>query len=436
MTPLFPLIAFLLALAGTQRSLGWGFVAVLAVGYFNGVIRANFLSVYTTFMFDAAVLGLYVAGLLGRDGSGLGTGAGEQFALFLIAWPVLMALVPVNDFLVQLVAVRATVWFLPVMILARRLTVHDLDVIARGLAVLNLCALAGGLYVYRSGVGSLYPVNAVTEIIYKSKDVAGSEYYRIPSTFLNAHAYGGAMLFSLPFLIDRAFGGRGGKLDRLLAIAGVVAALAGILMCAARSPVVVFVTATIVAWLAARMSPLIGVLGVGVLAAALLIAATDQRLQRAITLENTEAVATRVQGSVNSSFLALLADYPAGAGMGSSAGTSIPYFLADRAPVPVGLENEYSRILVDQGWVGLLAWLAFLVWLFHRPPPVRLGVPWGLGVVLMYSLTLTNWATAFIGSGSLSAIPMSVMLLIQMGILIRVREVQAAWAAVTPRVAS
>ena len=32
-----------------------------------------------------------------------------------------------------------------------------------------------------------------------------------------------------------------------------------------------------------------------------------------------------------------MVDYPAGAGMGSSLGTSIPFFLADRAPVAIGL---------------------------------------------------------------------------------------------------
>jgi hypothetical protein len=116
-------------------------------------------------------------------------------------------------------------------------------------------------------------------------------------------------------------------------------------------------------------------------------------------------------------------DYPAGAGMGSSAGTSIPYFLADRAPVAIGLENEYSRILVDQGVVGLALWLAFLIWLLHRPPPLRLDVPWGIGVVFMFSLVLSNWLTAFIGTGSLSAVPGSALLLTQMGVLARVREV-------------
>src|SRR5208337_2704919 len=80
-------------------------------------------------------------------------------------------------------------------------------------------------------------------------------------------------------------------------------------------------------------------------------------------------------------------------------------------------ENEYGRILVDQGWFGLGGWLAFLVWLFVRPPPARRLAQWRLGVVLMYSLALACW---------LSAVPATVILLTQMGVLVAVR----AWGAV------
>jgi hypothetical protein len=87
------------------------------------------------------------------------------------------------------------------------------------------------------------------------------------------------------------------------------------------------------------------------------------------------------------------------------------------------MENEYCRILIDQGLVGLGLWLAFLLWLLHRPPPVRLREPWGAGVVLMYSVVVVTWLIAFIGAGTLSSIPASVLLLTQMGVLVRVRAV-------------
>ena len=112
--------------------------------------------------------------------------------------------------------------------------------------------------------------------------------------------------------------------------------------------------------------------------------------------------------------------------MGSSVGTSIPFFLADRAPEAIGLENESGRILVDQGLVGLALWLGCLIWLLYRPPPLRLAAPWGLGVVIMFALCLTNWATAFIGSGTLSSIPSSVLMLVQLGVLVQARTLIGA----------
>jgi hypothetical protein len=427
MTPLLfvPIGALLATFALTLRSLGLGLLAVFAVGYVNGVVRANYLSVYTTFMFDAAVLGLYFGFFGGRPREAVEVvrSPAGRWVFILVAWPALLTLIPVNDYLVQLVALRATVWFLPVLLVASRLRADDLAVIARGLTVLNLVAFAGGLYVYRFGVESLYPQNAVTQIIYQSNDVAGYQYHRIPSTFLSAHAYGGAMLFSLPFLLDRLFGRGVGLLDRVLAGLGLAAAVGGILMCAARVPVAMFGLMMVIAWLVSRLNPTIGILTVGLAAVGVAVAGADERLQRATSLEDTQLVSERVRSSANQSFFELMGDYPAGAGMGSAFGTSIPFFLADRAPVAIGLENEYSRILVDQGLVGLGLWLAFLIWLLHRPPPLRLDVPWGLGVVFMYGLVLTNWLTSFMGAGTLSSIPGSVMLLTQMGILVRVREV-------------
>ncbi len=431
----FPLVAFTASLILGLRSLGAGFAAVLAVGYLNGVIRANFLGVFSTFMFDAGLLGLYAAFFFGRprQAAGVWSGTAGQFVLFLIAWPALLTLLPVNSFLVQLVAFRATVWFLPVLLIATRLTAADLALIARVLAALNLVALAAGLYVYFRGVEALYPENAVTQIIYMSKDVAGFTYHRVPSTFLSAHAYGGAMLFSLPFLLDRLFGAGVRPLDRALAAAGVVAAVAGMLLCAARTPLVLFAVAGLVTWVCSRFSLVIGVIVAGILAAGIGVALTNERLQRVATLEDTEYVSERIQASANESFLELLARYPGGAGMGSSAGTSVPYFLADQAPDPIGLENEYCRILVDQGWVGLLGWVAFVAWVLARPPVPRFAVRWQLGVVLMYGLVFTSWATAFVGAGTLSSVPGSILLLTQMGVLVAVRRHGAVPGTLPPR---
>ncbi len=424
--PLVPVVAFLGVFAFTRCSLGWGFVALFAVGYVSGVVRANYLGIYTTFLFDAALLGLYVGFFVGRphESTRVFTTHAGQWIIGLIAWPALLTLIPVNDLLVQLVALRATVWFLPVLLVATRLRDSDLTTVARGLAVLNLVALAGGVYVYQFGVAALYPENAVTQIIYRSNDVAGYQFHRVPSTFLSAHGYGGTMLLSLPFLLGQLFGVRVAVPDRILAGVGVAAALGGVLLCAARQPAIQLVLVALLAWPVARFSPVFGLVGFVLITAGIAVGTTSERLQRVTTLADTEVVTDRIRGSASESFLELLARYPAGAGMGSSYGTSIPFFLADRAPKALGLENEYCRILIDQGLLGLGLWCGFLVWLLHRPPPNRPGVPWGTGVTVMYAVVFVTWATAFLGAGTLSAVPGSAMLLAQMGILCRVREVQ------------
>lgn len=424
----FPITAFCLTLAITSRSLGLGLGTAIAFGYFNGVIRANFLSIYTTFMFDAGVLGFYAGAYFSqaRRLTGLLSVPGADFVVFLVAWPTLVSLVPVNDLLVQFVALRGSIWFLPVLLIASRLTRADLTNIARVLAVMNLVALGGGIYVYFKGVEALYPVNAVTEIIYKSNDVAGYAYHRIPSTFLSAHAYGGTMLYSLPFLMDRLIGAGVEKGDRLLAAVGMTAAGAGILLCAARQPVVMFVIASLVTWACARFNAKFGIVALGVALLALVAAASNERLQRAATLEDSTMVSDRLRGSANDNFLELAVMYPAGAGMGSSVGTSIPFFLADRAPKQVGLENEYCRILIDQGWIGLAGWLVFLIWLFMVPPWVRLESRWSLGVAGMYGLIMPTWVMSFMGTGALTAIPQSVLMMLMMGVLLNNRNRTAA----------
>src|SRR5262249_45918118 len=156
------------------------------------------------------------------------------------------------------------------------------------------------------------------------------------------------MLLSLPLVLAWLFGTGVDRPDRVLAAAGAVAAAAGILMCAARQPAVTFALGTMVAWTCARFHPTFGVAATAVVAAGLIVADSDERLQRAATVEDTEVISERVRGSANDSLLELLAEHPLGAGMGTSVGTSIPYFLAERAPVAIGLENEYCRILIDQ----------------------------------------------------------------------------------------
>jgi len=432
----FFVVAFAGVFLAMFRSLGWGFLAVIAVGYVSGVIRANYLGVFTAFMFDAAVFGLYLGFLLGkaRWAAGGMSRTAVGFVLFMIAWPTFLCLVPVNHFLVQCVALRAAIWFLPVLLIATRLTTADLALLTRGLVVLNLVALAVGVYLYLYGIEVLYPVNAVTGIIYCSKDLGGStKYYRVPSLFLNAHVYGGAMLYTLPFLFDRLAGVKVRLVDRWLAVAGMVAAGGGLLMCGARYPLVVLGLTLLVAWVMTRLSLKLALLAAVLGWVGLFVARNDERLQRVTSLGDSESVSQRVAGSANEGFLEILIYYPFGRGMGSANGTNIPFFLAHLAPEQFGLENEFCRILVDQGWFGLAGWLALVGWLCARPPSGRSRAPWWLGVVFMYSLTLSWWATSFIGTGLLTSIPGTFLLLTEMGVLVTVRGQGAVPEAVSIR---
>ena len=296
-------MAFLLALLGTRRSPGWGLAAVVGVGYFSGAVRANYPSMGTTFMFDFAVLGVY-AGTFLTPGAWPAAWASPPGAWvkWLVVWPALLTLVPVHDPFIQLVGLRASVWYVPVLLIAYRLGDDDLTALARGLAGLNLIALAVGVYLYQNGIEALYPRNAITELMYRSGDVAGGQ-YRIPSTFLNAHGYGGTMLLTAPFLIDRLARRGVGGVERVALAVGLAAAVGGILLCAARTPFLIATAATALAWPLAGMSVRVGA-GVGVLVAGVLVAAgNDERLSRGLSaLDDTDTISERAKGGANEQF--------------------------------------------------------------------------------------------------------------------------------------
>ena len=402
----FFLVAFAVVLLATFRSLGWGFLAVVAVGYFNGVIRANYLGVFTTFMFDAAVLGLYVGYFLGKSRwvEGAGSGPAGRFVLFLIVWPSLLCLLPVNHFLVQCVALRATVWFLPVLLIATRLTTADLAVFARGLAVLNLVALAGGIYVFENGVEALYPNNAITQIIYGSKDVGGFKYHRVPSTFLSAHAYGGTMLATLPFLLGRLVGLKVRLADRCLAVAGVVAAAGGMLMCGARSPLILLALTLAIAWLLSRLSLTLGLVGVVLVAGGLWFASTSERFQRASSLEDTEMVGNRIAMSANASFLDLLVPTRLVPGWGRRPGpasrTSWPTWPRNRSGSRMSMAGSWST-RVGSGWA--VGWRSSCGCSFAHPRPGR-RPPGGSGLC---SCTPSHWPLGYPLSSGRASCPRS-----------------------------
>lgn len=416
----FPVVAFLLTFLAARWSLGAGLSALMSVGYVSGVIRANYLGVYTTFMFDAAVLGFYLVLITSHSAAvsaALRT-RGGSFLGILIVWPMILAVVPVNDLFVQIVSLRGHIWYLPMLLVGLLISQRELDRFARWLAGLNLMALAGAIYIYRNGIEALFPENAITELMYRSRDIGGG-HHRIPSFFLNAHQYGGVMSVTIPLMLELLLRPKAGKWDRLIALAGLAAALLGILMCGARSPVIHLVGALGIYWLITGLQPRVTLVVLALVGTGAVLSLTNERFQRATTVADTESVALRIYGSMNESFLELLGEYPLGNGLGCS--SSIPYFLQHLAPRQIEIENEYGRMVAELGWPGLLMWLAFLVWLLGTPPRFRVDDPGSNTVALSYSLLLGAWGTAFMGTGILMSVPGTSLMMVLMGLVARER---------------
>jgi hypothetical protein len=418
MAPILFAAAFLVTFVLTRRSLGAGVSAAMTAGYFHGIIRANIESPFTAFMFDASLMGLYIATFMrcpALKNRFWQTPLGKWMIL-LILWPALVALVPVNYPLVQLVAFHSTVWFALMLAIGTQLKWADIRTAGRWIAILNVVALIVGIYIYEFGVPALYPLNAITRYTYLSRDVANGQ-WRIPSTFLVAHSYGGAMLMSLPFLASIGFDRHAAR-DKLLAIIGTVCALGGLLLCGAREPIIVGLLGGAIALIVGRANPRLLFTVIATIGVAVFVASQDERFQRVLTLLDPDLVQSRVQFSANFAFLGLLMKYPFGAGMGSGWGTSIPSFLAEYAPQPIGLENEFSKILINMGIIGLVIWIGFLVWYLRQVPSSRGKQRAPLGVLLAYGMTSAVWVTAWIGAGVTSSVPMSAMMFLLQGVVI------------------
>jgi hypothetical protein len=398
-------------------SLAAGLGAVLSVGYLYGVVRANFLDGATYFVFDCAVLGLYLA----RLGSVLGGTASESLQALqplrrwtwaLLGWTAIMSLLPLQHVLIQLVGLRGNAFLLPFLLLGGALRRLEARQLSLWVAALNHVACAFALAEFFMGVPALYPRNQVTELIYRSGDVAGGA-FRIPACFANAHSYGGTMVTTLPWLIGAWVQPRVPWWQRLLLASGIAAAMAGAFMSAARTIMAQLVAVLLVTTLSGKLRGGLWLGWIILLGGIAHIVSGEERLQRFTTLQDTEFVTTRLQGSVNLDFLELLRQYPLGNGMGAG-GTSIPYFLQHLLSERIGLENEYCRIMLEQGIPGLVLWLAFVVWCAAHPPTERRD-PWYLGKRLLWVLGLLGFGLALTGTGLMTAIPQSPMFFLGLG---------------------
>jgi hypothetical protein len=408
------ILAFGITYWAGKRSLGQGLVAVLAVGCFYGILRANMLVVFSHFIFDAGLLGLYCSSKW-RSADPKEAKQSETIYLLTMAlmiWPCLLVLLPFQTLLVSLVGLRGNVFFIPILLLGSRLKHEDLMTLSAGMAVLNLIALGFAVAEYFKGLPPFFPWSPVTNIMYNSADVAGG-FFRIPATFTSAHAYGGTMVATLPYLLG-GWSQATNRMHRLLTVLGVAAAMMGVLMSATRLNFALGTVVVLASFLTGKMKPSSRLIFVLLTCGIMVVALSNERFQRFKTLGDAESVADRVAGSVNRSFFEILLEYPMGNGLGGG-GTSLPYFLQGQLRNPIGMENEYARILCEQGMVGLLLWICFIWWFFSRARIAFAKGPWFSSRRIVWCLAAFALATSLTGTGTFVSIPGSVLLLLGMG---------------------
>jgi hypothetical protein len=409
------LFSFALCYWAGRRSITSGLVAVLGIGYAYGITRANVPETYSHFIFDAGVVGLYAAQLFHRLSplEEFKTSHLRPWLEFLIAWPLLLFLIPIQDYLIQFVGVRGSIFLLPFVLFGARLEADGRHRLALWIAGLNLLVFGLAAAEYFLGLESFFPRNHVTELIYISKDLIGHTQYRIPASFVNAHAYGGTMVMGLPLLVGAVMQKRKMNAQFQLLVLGIAAALVGVLMSAARTHFLAAVILVIVATFSLR-SKFGYALGWLVLLCVIgWTVSGEQRLQRFMELSDTDSVAERISWSVNMNFFEIASRYPLGNGLGGG-GTSIPYFLRDRITNPVVMENEYARIMLEQGVVGLLMWIGFIFWLLSRRDKNPFDSSY-LGRRLALVSCTVFFVSALIGTGLLTSIPQSSLFLLLVG---------------------
>jgi hypothetical protein len=397
----------------TRRSVTGGLVWVVACGYVYGIARANVQHPLSHFLFDAAVAGLYASYPWRSRVLGLSLGDLRLWVAALIAWPALLALMPIQESLVQIVGFRGNAFLLPFILVGASLKARDHRELAVSLAVLNITAFGFASAQYVLGIQPFFPPGPTTELIYRSQDLAGGA-WRIPSTFGSAHAYAGTMVVTLPWLIGGWLGSGIHAKRSLLFGTAIVASMAGVFMAGARSPVVIVGAVCVIVALT-RLTGGQRIVWFLLIAAVLGAVHQNDRLQRFVTLADTGMVQRRISGSVNMGFVEILREFPLGNGLGSG-GTSLPYFLQSRINRRVVMENEYARIVLELGIPGLILWLAFLVWAAYRAWPSAFGRQvLGPAGIAMEVVCLFTFLFATIGTGTLTSIPGTAICLLGLG---------------------
>ena len=268
---LYCVISFVAAAWGARRSVGHGLAMVFASGYFYGFIRGRWYDGITQLGFDAALLGFYLAYFsqpLSAEVRARQRDIMPWFGL-LVGWPCFVmlytpALPQAQTIVGQLAGLHSIALYFPMLLVGTHLRRKDLDFLAPAFAILNLCTLPFAVLEYLFGLEAVIPRNASTELAYISQDIeaGGQTYQRIVACFVDSHLYAFVMLLTLSLLVH---GLELGRRRRLLCVAGILAAVIGIFLAGARSPVVCLGVATIAAFGKLRVRPstwlALGVLG-------------------------------------------------------------------------------------------------------------------------------------------------------------------------------
>lgn len=395
----------------------YGLCALLGWGYFYGILRAHYVASYGHFIFDAASMGFY-AGMLVKPPTSLERYRWRKiypWFMVLTIWPIFMALIPIQHYLVQLVGLRGNIFFLPFLLIGCMLDSTGKSLFVKTMGLLNILVFGVALGEYFLGVETFVPSNEVTTIIFNSADIVGGN-LRIPSTFLTAHAYAGTMVATLPWLVGEMLielkrGSRGG-LGALLLAGGTLCALIGVFIAGPRQPIVLLGLLIVASVLSGNVDfRFLLVLGFFATILAYFVS-QNERMQRFTELQDMEMVKTRIEMSLNLTFLEVLVDYPMGNGVGAG-GTSIPFFLQHLLDTNVKLENEYARVLLEQGLPGLILFVAFVAWVFTRR--IMAGDPDQFSKTQLKLLGFVTFSTAFIGLGLMSSVPGTAMTMISIG---------------------
>jgi hypothetical protein len=389
---------------------------MMAWGYFFGILKAHFVYSFGHFIFDMATLGFYAA-LLVKPPTQVEWARSSRirpWVIVLIAWPVFMAIIPLQHYLVQIIGLRGNIFWIPMLLVGAWLDKNAIIRLAITLAGLNIVSFGFAMAEFVYGVETFVPENEVTAIVYRSRDLAGQN-LRIPSTFANAHTFALTMVASIPILIGVITNRFSSWIVKPLLVAGMIVALAGVFLAGPKSPVVNLGMMVFLALFSGRINLtalLVMVLGFTVVG---YFVAQEERMQRFMDLQNLEAVTERIQMSANLGFFEVMADYPMGKGMGAG-GTSLPYWAEQYLTDRFYLENEFARLLLEQGLPGLMIWICFIFWAFRGR--IDRNDDFQLTKTLLWFRVATIWATAWIGIGMMTTIPGTAITFLAMGFII------------------